>query len=333
MDMQAPEFNTLDPVFADHVLNTLASTVPAGEGLESSPAPARDAEAGRREAARILFDAMRPQDAADAALAALAVAAFHAAMDNFARAALPGTPDEKAMRLRSNALAASRSYSAVLRTLRKQQSLEAGAERQAPGSRARGQGRPVQPARNRAASEATGPALLNQPMPGNQPGNQTMEQTRDAPQQAAIVEPANGPSTPQFQPRDESGKPIPLWRWEWMTMAQRRAAYCDPKNAAYAATIAEAIAEEAAMIAGRAEADRLRAQDLGSDVPGGSVVPAQSLGSEPAQGQAPGAQYQPHAAQPFGGDPRAGLALSDQQHADRAAGHEQGAQPTQHAQP
>ena len=35
-----------------------------------------------------MFDALRPRDAAEAGVAALAVAAFHAAMDDFARAAL-----------------------------------------------------------------------------------------------------------------------------------------------------------------------------------------------------------------------------------------------------
>ncbi|HXA20795.1 MAG TPA: hypothetical protein VNW90_00750 [Acetobacteraceae bacterium] len=53
------------------------------------------------------------------------------------------------------------------------------------------------------------------------------------------------PHRPQFQPRDKSGNPIPRWRWEEMTMAQRRATYGDPDDLE---TQAIALAEEAAMI-------------------------------------------------------------------------------------
>jgi hypothetical protein len=53
------------------------------------------------------------------------------------------------------------------------------------------------------------------------------------------------PHRPQFQPRDKSGNPIPRWRWQDMTMAQRRATYGDPGDVE---TQAIALAEEAAMI-------------------------------------------------------------------------------------
>jgi hypothetical protein len=53
------------------------------------------------------------------------------------------------------------------------------------------------------------------------------------------------PHKPRFQPRDKSGNPIPRWRWEDMTMAQRRATYGDPNDVE---TQAIALAEEAAMI-------------------------------------------------------------------------------------
>jgi hypothetical protein len=53
------------------------------------------------------------------------------------------------------------------------------------------------------------------------------------------------PHRPRFQPRDKSGNPIPRWRWEDMTMAQRRATYGDPDDVE---TQAIALAEEAAMI-------------------------------------------------------------------------------------
>ena len=52
------------------------------------------------------------------------------------------------------------------------------------------------------------------------------------------------PHRPQFQPRDKSGNPIPRWRWQDMTMAQRRATYGDPDDVELQAI---ALAEEAAM--------------------------------------------------------------------------------------
>jgi len=60
-----------------------------------------------------------------------------------------------------------------------------------------------------------------------------------------------------YQPRDRYGQPIPLWSYESMTMAQRRAIYYCPANPALEA---EAIAEEEAMIAAQAEEDRRRGQ-------------------------------------------------------------------------
>ena len=67
--------------------------------------------------ARMLFSELRPADAVQAATAARAIAAHFAAMDNFARAAKPGVSDEKAIRLRGNALAASRVFEKEVRTL------------------------------------------------------------------------------------------------------------------------------------------------------------------------------------------------------------------------
>ena len=53
------------------------------------------------------------------------------------------------------------------------------------------------------------------------------------------------PHRRQFVPRDRTGNPIPLWRFEDMTMAQRRATYGDPDDVDLQAA---AIAEEEAMI-------------------------------------------------------------------------------------
>jgi hypothetical protein len=61
------------------------------------------------------------------------------------------------------------------------------------------------------------------------------------------------PSRPQFVPRDKHGAPIKLWRWEDMTMAQRRATYGDPADAELQAI---ALAEEAAMIEAEQDANR-----------------------------------------------------------------------------
>ena len=86
------------------LLDTLAETIPAGQ----------DREAGLT-IARTLLEALRPADAKEAAQAARAIAAHFAAMDGFARAAKPGMSDETVIKLRSNALAASRLSDALAR--------------------------------------------------------------------------------------------------------------------------------------------------------------------------------------------------------------------------
>ena len=98
--------------FLSLLIETLAKTIPASA----------DQSETEREAsltsARTLFEAFEPANAMEAALAARAVAAHLAAMDSFARAAKPGVSDEKAIRLRNNALAASRACDSLYRTLR-----------------------------------------------------------------------------------------------------------------------------------------------------------------------------------------------------------------------
>jgi len=104
-----------DPLFAGFLallLETLAKMVPGAEGDPN-------AAAARLNIARILFLAFKPRDAMEAMLAARAVAAHLATLDAYVRAAQPGVSDEKATRLRANAIAASRSFDVVLRTLEK----------------------------------------------------------------------------------------------------------------------------------------------------------------------------------------------------------------------
>ena len=98
---------------SQRLLKALDATVPAG---------ATDSQTDRdenRQATRELFESLDPRDPAEAQLAAIAIAAAQSAMDNFARAAQPGVADETAIRLRSSALTAGRTYAAALRTLRK----------------------------------------------------------------------------------------------------------------------------------------------------------------------------------------------------------------------
>lgn len=116
MTVQSPQHRSasqLDPSLVASLLDDLAKMAPADKD-DSEAAHAR-----RREAARILFEAMQPRDALESALAARAVAAHYAAMDSYARAARPGTSDENSIRLRNSAFAASRSFDAALRTLDK----------------------------------------------------------------------------------------------------------------------------------------------------------------------------------------------------------------------
>ena len=123
-----------EPLFASFVallIDTLARIVPGTGGR---------AEATRHDIARALFEALQPRDAVDAMLAARMLAAHYAEMDGYARATQPGLTDDKVMRLRANAIAASRSFNAALRTLEK---------RQAPAAPKRAEARqpeaPVQP--------------------------------------------------------------------------------------------------------------------------------------------------------------------------------------------
>ncbi len=104
--------DTLDGAFLDHVIDTVAETIPADS--HNSPA-------ARRQAARIALLALRPADAFQALLAAQVIAAHYAIMDAFRRAAQPELAPAMATRLRANATAMARTMQATLRTLRQAQ--------------------------------------------------------------------------------------------------------------------------------------------------------------------------------------------------------------------
>ena len=79
------------------------------------------------------MEALHPADAKEAAQAARAIAAHFAAIDGFARAAKPGMSDETVIKLRGNALAASRLSDALVRP-RQQPRPTASTENQPLGS-------------------------------------------------------------------------------------------------------------------------------------------------------------------------------------------------------
>jgi hypothetical protein len=116
-----------DPLLAAFItmlIDTLAVMVPGGNDDA-------DTKEARRNVARLLFEAFQPRDAIEAMAAARAVAAHHAAMDSFTRAAQPGVSDEKVIRLRANALAAGRTVEAALRARDKRRKEQTAAEAQA----------------------------------------------------------------------------------------------------------------------------------------------------------------------------------------------------------
>jgi hypothetical protein len=186
-----------DPTFLDHLIATLAGTLPDGTAEE------------RRRTALAALEALQPRDMIEAMLAARIIAAHHATMDGFRRAMQPEVGDAEAVRLRNNAIAAARSFDAALRTLEK---------RQGPTEQ------PSQPHRQAAKEQALQPEAPDTPPDADAPIAHRL----------------------QYVPRNRNGEPIALWRWEDMTMAQRRATYGDPNDFELQAI---ARAEEEAMIA------------------------------------------------------------------------------------
>jgi hypothetical protein len=164
----------------------------------------------REQDMRELFESLQPRDAADAQLAVFAIAAVHAGMNSLIRGGGPEIPDETATKLRSGAMAAGRFFLTASRHLRKRQ-----------------------------------PKVPKQKPPAREPSPRTR-----APQPEPKPEPRVIPDMRGFQPRNRFGQPIPLWRNELMTKAQRRALHVWPRNPELEAA---AVAEEEAMIAEQAK--------------------------------------------------------------------------------
>jgi hypothetical protein len=229
MDMQTPDHSIssspadpagpLPPAPSRCLRRALAATVP------TDPTDSSDTRDEKRQAAQVLFDSLHPGDPADALLAVIAIAAGQAAIDSFARATRPDTADETAVRLRSGGLAAGRAYTAWLRTLRKPQPAAAQRRPAAAPSHAP-KALPVEPERDMAEVP---PGFITL-----QPGAKPI------------------PAVETFQPRDRFGEPIPDLRTDQMTRAQLRASLAIPRDPSLEA---EALAEEAAMMAEQAAMD------------------------------------------------------------------------------
>ena len=130
MDIQAPDtaLPSADD-FTDILEATLENTIPASQ----APTPERRAKIladARRE-----FAAFNPLDAADARLAAFAIADMLGAVDSLERAAKSGVGGESTGRLRGNALAAARFYKATLNDMRKRRQPNAEPQPRARASR------------------------------------------------------------------------------------------------------------------------------------------------------------------------------------------------------
>jgi hypothetical protein len=123
MDMQAPDTTT---PFADILLTTFDGTFP------TNPSDTPETQARRLASAHQQFAAFDPADAAEAQLAAFAIATMQGAIDNLQQAARPGRGAETAARLRGNALAAGRFYASTLRDIRKVRQQAAAAAAQQP---------------------------------------------------------------------------------------------------------------------------------------------------------------------------------------------------------
>ncbi len=117
---------TID-AFITLLIGTLVRTIPTAPDQTEAD---RAANLSIVSIVRAMIEAFHTADPVEAAEAARAVAAHFAAMDNFARAAKPGVADEKAVRLRANALAAGRVFSATLQNHRRQQRQLSGADNQ-----------------------------------------------------------------------------------------------------------------------------------------------------------------------------------------------------------
>jgi hypothetical protein len=203
MDTHAPETSLPSPDdFSDILEDTIENTVPANHAT-TPERRARQLALARRQ-----FADFSPSDAAEAQLAAFAIAAMMGAVDSLARAALPGVGGESTGRLRGNALAAARFYKSTLHTMR--------ARRQQDAETA---------LKLRAATAAAG----RKPEPP-----------------AEEFEPI--PHIELFHPRDRRGRTIPRWRNDLLSKKQSDATYNHHNKPAWELARAEedaAIAEQA----------------------------------------------------------------------------------------
>ena len=135
--------NPLFATFIAMLIDTLIAMVPGSDD---------DTKETRRGIARLMFEAYQPHDAIEAMAAARAVAAHHAAMDNFRRAAQPGVSDAVVVRLRSGALAAGRSVEAVLRARDRRRQQQTPDRGEGAGAAACRQSRDATPARHTAGA-------------------------------------------------------------------------------------------------------------------------------------------------------------------------------------
>jgi hypothetical protein len=228
MDMQTPDHAPIPSpagppsrAFIRRLLQTLAAATPGATPDDTA------VWSENWQVTCELFESLNPENAADAQLAAIAIAAGRSALDGFVRAARPGTSDETVIRLRGSALATGRAYAAWTRDLRKRQ---------------------LDPAE--AVPESPRPAAAKPDAPAAQPASDVAE----VPPGFIALQPGAKPipAVEMFQPRDRFGKPIPDLRTDLMTRAQLRASLAIPRDLALEA---EALAEEKAMMAEQAALD------------------------------------------------------------------------------
>ncbi|HUD62250.1 MAG TPA: hypothetical protein VMQ99_22310 [Acetobacteraceae bacterium] len=185
--------------FLERLIATLAGLWPSGSADE------------QRYATRITIEALDPRDVVEAMLAARMIAAHHASMSGFQRAAQPGVSEADATRLLTGAIAAGRSFDAALRLLDKHR---------APAAA------PRQPALEKPADKSAASR------PATSTGNVfTAENPLEGftPEEIADAEHALD-NDPVELARNELAQRIPLHRYEDMTVEERRIAYAEQSD-------------------------------------------------------------------------------------------------------
>jgi hypothetical protein len=178
---------TLDPAFLATLVEAVAGTWPAGSEDDAVMAAHR------------ALATFAPRDMVEAMLAARVIASHHACIDSYRRAMLPGLEDADVTRLRSNAIAAGRSFDAALRILDK---------RRAP------------------AGKSANPVPHPHPPPQHEATPVEAEFAAFTPEEIEAAEYALD-NDPADLARAELAKRIPLHRFQDMTMEERRIAYAE----------------------------------------------------------------------------------------------------------